>query len=183
VIKPLKQYLSADVIPRKWEIVKGAEFWISISLGLAAGGGGEAALFSNTIFGDLFVAAMSYAAIAMGFCLAGLTLALTLPDREFAKKLATTRHKSSLMSSYSNLLFVFSWTAIVHWVLVVLTISVVAAFGLEGKILEAGSPKFQRVLVGFSVALGAYGLSQFLITLITISQVGSVYIKSLNDGS
>jgi hypothetical protein len=58
--------------------------------------------------GDVTTGLIAYAAIALGFCVAGLTISLTLPDRDFASQLAFCKEKGEPTNAYSDLLFVFS---------------------------------------------------------------------------
>jgi hypothetical protein len=123
---------------------------------------------------------LTYAAIALGFCLAGLTLALTLPDRDFAKRLATSINKRTT-DAYSDLLFVFSWTAIAHWVSVVSALLLILLWQDQPLIPSDVLPS-RRFMVALVTILVAYSFFQFLITLITLSQVGRTYINSLKAG-
>jgi hypothetical protein len=62
---------------------------------------------TSPAIGDLTTGLIAYASIALGFCVAGLTISLTLPDRDFASPLATLKRPGQSTNSYSDLLFCF----------------------------------------------------------------------------
>jgi hypothetical protein len=131
--------------------------------------------------GDLTTGLIAYASIALGFCVAGLTISLTLPDRDFASHLATFKLPGQTTNSYSNLLFVFSWTAIAHWGAILVLFVVILLSESGSPLLPIGHTKCRTVVVSAIAGLCTYCLCQFLITLITLSQVGAVYIKHLAE--
>jgi hypothetical protein len=114
----------------------------------------------------------------LGFCVAGLTISLTFPEPAFTKKLATV---SGTTSPYSDLLFVFSWTAIAHWCAVTTMFLVMLLVDGSSPLLPQGCSRTRLWGVSLIAGLCAYCLCQFLITLVTLSQVGSVYIKHLRE--
>jgi len=172
----LTWYLRREVVSRKGSILSGGGFWLAILVGALLGRWGSAIIPGTTTVGSLAVALLTYAAIALGFSLAGLTLTLTLPNADFVELLCGTKPPKRLHDSYSDLLFVFSWTAITHWFLVVVSIILVLLVNPSQVAFESGH---HRIKAGLVSGLAAYCLFQFLITLITLSQVGSVYIAHL----
>jgi hypothetical protein len=73
---------------RRVEILRGSGFWLSAVAGVVVGL--LAPHFaSDTKLGDALTIVLAYAAIAFGFSVAGLTVALTLPDEDFVHDLAT----------------------------------------------------------------------------------------------
>lgn len=128
---------------------------------------------------DIAIGFLGYAAIALGFCVGGMTIALTFPDREFMVKLATFKVKQREDDALSSLLFIFSWTAVVHWVALVVILAAVLLKGhKEGDVLASASLR-GRIEIGIIVALCCYALMQFVITVLTLWQVGCVYIDKL----
>jgi hypothetical protein len=81
---------------------------------------------------------IAYASIALGFCVAGLTISLTLPDRDFASHLATLKCPGQSTNSYSDLLFVFSWTAIAHWGVILMLFVVILLTESGSALLPIG---------------------------------------------
>ncbi len=174
------QYLRDEARPRLASILSGSELWLAVGVGIVVG------FFSNGVISGvkpiepIANALLTYAAIAFGFCLAGLTLALTLPDASFAKKLACSKSRSRKTDAYSDLLFVFSWTAICHWLLILSLLLVSALSGPNEMLIPPDAGRAHRVYVALIAAVSMYGVLQFLITLITLSQVGRAYIESLS---
>jgi hypothetical protein len=178
MIKSLLLYLREETFPRTAEIFKGSELWIAIAVGVVSGRWGYLVIPETTEVSDVGLALLTYAAIALGFCLAGLTLVLTLPHQEFITRLANSRPKKSKHDSYSNLLFVFTWTSIVHWILIIVCVVVLVLAGSNQPILPIGSLR-HWIMTGVMAGLATYCLLQFLITLFTLSQVGRLHIVSL----
>jgi len=180
MIRSLWRYGKAEAYPRTRSILSGSEFWISLGIGFCLGKWGELVLPKTTKVGEVCVSLLTYAAIALGFCLAGLTLVLTFPHERLMTRLATTKPPKAKDDAYSALLFVFTWTSLAHWILIVLSILVLLFVGSDRELVLAGSI-FNRVLAGIVSALTAYCLCQFLITLFTLSQVGTLHIKALQE--
>ena len=129
--------------------------------------------------GDLTTGLIAYASIALGFCVAGLTISLTLPDRDFATKLACLKGKDEPTNTYSDLLFVFSWTAIAHWCALIVLFTLTLFAESTSPLLPSGHSRLRGWIVSLIACICTYCLCQFLITLITLSQVGNIYIRHL----
>lgn len=172
------RYGRDEAWPRVTAIIKGAELWLAVAAGVGMALRGHVFL-SRTRTSDLSSVVLSYAAIALGFCLAGMTLVLTFPSREFGEKLANSKLKRNGTTAYSDLLFVFSWTAVVHWLLLVVFVVATLLQGGDAVVLPEAPTNFRRVIVGISTFLGVYAVESFLIILLTLSQVGRVYLKEL----
>ncbi len=174
-------YLRDEVFPRLNSILRGSELWIAIALAATIGLTGDRWLLGTIKILDAAIVLLTYCAIALGFCVAGLTIALTLPDREFAKKLANLHPRGDSCDSYSDLLFVFSWTAVCHWCAILAVVIGLLVGGASEPILTLGAPTTRRIMVAVISGMGIYSFAQFLITLITLSQVGRTYIRILKD--
>lgn len=177
MIRAVRRYLQDEAKPRIWSIVKGTELWIGVAVGALAAWQGQYTALRNMTVGELSVIYLTYASIALGFSLAGFTLVLTLPNREFVKRLSADRRTVNT-NSYTDLLFIFSWTAIMHWCSIVGWLVLLATVGARGRILPQCAPLWQRVIAGSVIAVAVYAFGQFLITIITLSQAGRVYGRS-----
>jgi hypothetical protein len=190
LIRTIDSYLRDQVYPRRTELIRDGQLWIAVILG------GSVAVFAsdwgiaNSTVGDILTVVLAYAAVAFGFCLAGLTVALTLPDEKFVYRLATMEpsehqmaNKRRVANAYSDLLFVFSWTAIAHWLVICFGVFILVACGSEHKLVAGSYGPNERLLLGILSFLVVYALSQFLITLITLSQVGNRYVGELKSRS
>ena len=179
MIRDLRSYLSDEAKPRIRKIIGGSELWIALACGILIGGWGDRFVGTDLKVGDIVSSLLAYSAIALGFCLSGLIIALTLPDREFAKLLATHRASASSPNSYSNLMFVFSWTAIAHWVEVLGVLALLVFRGTEAQVFPLLSNWHHRLVIGAVGFVASYALFQFLIAVITLSMVGRLYIDRL----
>ncbi len=180
MLKPLGQYIRDEAAPRWRNIFLTWESAITVSVIIVFW------IFGNSMFckfpkvSDIVTGGIAYAAIALGFCIAGLTISLTLPEPHFIHKLAAS---GKMTNAYSDLLFVFSWTAILHWCAVVVMFLIALLSDGSTSLLPPGSSVMRTCIVSFTAGLFAYCLCQFLITIITSSQVGRVYIKFLADNT
>jgi hypothetical protein len=176
MIRDIHWYSWQVVRPRTKSILYSSELWLAIIIGILAGWFGGKWIPTTTTTATVSMAFLTYASIALGFSLAGLTLTLTLPNDGFVELLATTIPKNRKEDSYSGLLFIFSWTAIIHWLLVVVTVVLVLFVKPDQPAFEINRHQIRSGLVaGFS----AYCLFQFLLTLFTLAQVGMVYIAHI----
>jgi hypothetical protein len=178
MLKAVKQYLRDEALPRWSKVVFTWECLVTgIVIGVFAKYGGLLfALYPRV--SDITTGLIAYASIALGFCIAGLTISLTFPDAKFTTHMSELSGKTS---PYSDLLFVFSWTAIAHWCAVVAMFVVILLADGSQSLLPPGHSAFRIWTVSLLAGLCAYCLCQFLITLITLSQVGSAYIKFLRS--
>ena len=133
MLKAVYHYLANEVRPRWKSIVFSWETVISVAVGVWVFrcGGNIFRSFPRVI--NIATGLIAYAAIALGFCIAGLTISLTFPDSQFTQLLASP-HKNGKGNHYSDLIFVFSWTAFVHW------LALVALFGVVLLIDELYAP-------------------------------------------
>jgi hypothetical protein len=180
MLQPLKQYLVDEGAPRWRNIILTPEALLSVVVGAVFIRYGDSLFDKSPKIGDLTTGLIAYASIALGFCVAGLTISLTLPDRDFATTLAI-KQPGEPTNSYSDLLFVFSWTAVSHWFAVLVLFAVILLTESSSSLLPAGHTRMRSWIVAFIAGLCTYCLCQFLITLITLSQFGAVYIKHLTD--
>jgi hypothetical protein len=128
-------------------------------------------------------AVLSYASIAFGFCLTGMALSLTIPDRAFAVKMATTipgKNKNA-PSAYSDLIFIFSWAALAHLVAIALCLVPLFLVSTDASFKDLFPDPITKGMLCFGVGWLAYCVCRFAITILTLSQVGSVYLNLLTN--
>lgn len=181
MIKPLYQYVRDEGVPRWRSIIVSPETGFSILVCALFFRWGWQWFASSPKVGDVTTGLIAYAAIALGFCVAGLTISLTLPDHDFASQLASRQDEGEPTNAYSDLLFVFSWTAIVHWFALVSLFCVLLFVESSSSLIPAGSSIARIGAISLVSSICVYCLCQFLITLITLSQVGRIYIQHLID--
>lgn len=179
MVKPLFQYFRDEGLPRLRQIVVSPESLIAVLVAGSFLKWGDRFFSQSPKIGDLATGLIAYAAIALGFCVAGLTISLTLPDQDFAAKLACLKDDGESTNAYSDLLFVFSWTAIAHWVALIVLFGLTLFAESASPLLPVGHSHLRSWIVCLIACICTYCLIQFLITLITLSQVGNIYIKHL----
>jgi hypothetical protein len=113
-----------------------------------------------------------------------------LPDDKFVYHLATADPKNERLrnhprkpNAYSDLLFVYSWTALLHWLVIVFSFAMVFGLGFDHRLGGDHISALTRATDGLLVFLIAYASVQFVITLVTLSQVGRRYVRHLKQRS
>jgi hypothetical protein len=182
MIKPLWSYGAKEVKPRLRRIVFQPQVALAIALGGTCFFFGSQIPTAELKPSDVVSMVLTYAAIAFGFCITGMALVLTLPNDRFLKALQDHKVDRNSGSSYLDLLFVFSWTAVCHWLLVVVGILAILVRGTAPVLLNRFDGYGWRFLISFLCGLCAYSLIQFLLTVITLSQVGRLYSEELRKG-
>jgi hypothetical protein len=183
MIKSILHYIKNETHPRICCIILGSEFLISALLCLLMGYFGPKLGLDKVKISSLSGAFLNYSAIAFGFAVTGMTLAISIPSKELAVKMAKTKVSKNHHSTYSDLIFVFSWTAVVHLISILACLSFIMLTTDTQMILSSPPQRIERALLAASSFLMLYGLANFLITIITISQVGAVYINDLSKDS
>ncbi len=110
-----------------------------------------------------------YAALGFGTCLTTMGLAARWATEDFSEFLRAQRGQPSRVANYNILLFKLSWTAIVHWVLLIAGILVGVVASPDWKLWgsDPGSPA--RVSGAVLVFLFAYGLMLLLSSVLVLS--------------
>jgi hypothetical protein len=180
MIKPLLSYCCASIRPRIWRILLQPQVALAMGIGILIFNLGPGLPMARVKVGDISIMVLTYAAIAFGFCIAGMALVLTLPSTEFLKSLQKHKLDGSTQSSYLDLLFVFSWTAVCHWLLVVFGITAILMRGDVPTLFSYSDPACWKVFVSTLFGLCSYTLIQFLMTVITLTQVGDLYSRELS---
>ena len=178
MLKAVSQYVRDEALPRWSHIVFNWECAVTVIVIGVFFKYGDLLFAAYPKVSDITTGLIAYASIALGFCIAGLTISLTFPDAAFTARLSELSGKTS---SYSDLLFVFSWTAVAHWCAVVAMFVVILVADGSQTLLPIGHSGWRLWAVSLIAGLCVYCLCQFLITLITLSQVGSAYIKFLRS--
>lgn len=176
-MRALRRYVRLQVWPRRWRILGQPQSILAVLVAAAIALFGHRLAFHHLATDDLITAVFAYAALALGACLTGLTVALTLPDRSFAIFLAAAeRDDKPSITAYGDLIFVFSWTAIAHWLVIVLALVMLATVGGHDVPTFAGTWSASAALAVVMIGALVYAMAQFLVTIITLSEVAGVYI-------
>jgi hypothetical protein len=177
MIGPIWQYSRDEIVPRWGRIMLQPQMaFVALEAYLVHRYAAWSPLASIRI-GEFTAMLLTYSAIAFGFCIAGLALVLTLPSPSFVSMLMKHKLSGQRQNSYSDLLFVFSWTAIVHWIAVVLSLVAPCIRRSVMSLLSEWDGQGWLWYVGALIAVSTYALIQFLLTVITLSQVGRLYVR------
>jgi hypothetical protein len=181
IISVFLGFFRRELRPRMREILFTQDFVLAGLLAVSLSIWGPDHLNNAAKISDLASIIVSYGAIAIGFCIGGLTIALTLPDREFTQRLAEFSLPSKEGNALSSLLFVFSWTAVVHWFAVAVMLMVLLLDGKNDQSFLHDFGGWHRAIVAIASFTCIYALFQFVITVLTLARVGGVYIEKLRS--
>lgn len=177
MIPPLNQYIKYEIWPRRRRLGRPAHLVILAAAAALFIGLGPRWFQASPRVGDLTLGLISYAAVVLGFCVAALALSLTLPDREFVDFLiACPSYAGDDKSAYSDLLFVFSWTAVAHWAAIVALFAVMLFADSRLPLLPPDHSWWRVAAVTAVAELCIYCLAQFLTMLLALSQIGELYV-------
>jgi len=169
-----------QVCARWRRVFLASDFLAAVAMGILVAFYGHSWMNSAPKVGDLANVLVAYTAIVLGFLVSSLAIAITHPS----DSLVTTLARTSLpgrewTNAYSDLIFVFSWSAFVHWLQITLVFLIMFTVRSDDLLLPIQAPPGRVALVSMLTFLVTYCLLRFLISLVTIVQVGEVYIASL----
>ena len=168
-----------EVWPRRYDILVSTEFLVAIlvvDLYLVAI---NYDVQVSTTTGTALSLIATYAAIAFGFALAGLSLVLGMGNAQFASLLTSHRTPGKVHSPLADLLFIFAWNAIVHWVLVTVSIGMLLLFGEDVAFITWNQGPARLIWTTGLLGLLTYALCDFLNVVISLAECGGVYVKFL----
>jgi Zn-dependent protease len=180
IVRTLAGYVKREVGPRTSELLWSQHTLIAAVTGIAV------ALGASRITGapkvaDIALGFLAYAAIALGFCVAGITISLTLPDLEFLQKLSKCEIEGKEGNALSGLLFVFTWAGTIHWLCLVNMIVVLLLDGGNQNPFTKDATVWRQLWIGATTMLATYALETFLITVLTLGHVGRTFIDDLRS--
>lgn len=138
---------------------------------------------SDTRLGDLFASdvgggVLTYSSLAFGFCLAGLTVALTVPSESFVRFIASDKVAPNA-AALKDLFFVFTWTAFVHWLAIIYAIWLLISG--ETQLFPQGAATATRLAAAAGTGLMVYAVGQFVVVILTLSQLAATYVRHVVD--
>lgn len=190
MIESLLDYWKTQLKPRARTSVLSSEVVIALIAGVAVGVWGARVGLGRARSGDVVVAILAYAAVAFGFCVAALTIALTTPRERMAARLATLSRKHPKVplgvddaekDAYSDLLYVFSSTAVANWLLILGSVALLVALGTDLPFLPRYASTRHHIAAGLFAAVTIYAIEMFLVTVLTLSALGDVHIANLRE--
>jgi hypothetical protein len=171
-----------QVWPRRESLLKDRHFWTSAVAAVILTAISWHLPLRRVPISTIALAALSYSAISFGACVTGTVLALTLPSAPQRRLWATTGGAGSSFTHMSELLFVFTWSAVCQLAVV---IAGACAYVLGGNgIVGPADPSWTDViLVGAFLFVAMYAVLHLFTVVGTLSQLGAVSIANENAGS
>lgn len=115
---------------------------------------------------------MTYAALGFGACVTGAVLAISLPGPERVRAWAQKQDKRGF-STYGDLVFSLTWSAFAQLGVAFVCITSVLAGG-QDSLLPQNPLWSHRVLLGLALAVILYAITQLMVLVQTISQLGNL---------
>jgi hypothetical protein len=175
MIRSLGRFLWIEVAPRWRRILLTGDVFLTAVVGGVLAWAWQNQHDLTPKAAEVVSALLNYGSIAFGFAITGLTMALALGDSDFVRKMTVTHSDGSKHSSYSDLLFVYAWTALAHVLLIAVCLFCMFVYEADELFFAAGLTAVER---GFSIALAClstYCVMHFLIMVLTLSSLGRVY--------
>ena len=122
---------------------------------------------------DLAGVGINYAALSFGACITGAVLAIGLPSESRVRRWASRRDPVTDLSSYSDLVFALTWSAMAQLQLLAVSILSVVV-GQDVDVVPPSPWITHRVLLGVAVFSFLYAVVQLLTLVSTISQLGNL---------
>ena len=158
----------------RWKRVLGTSHpFAALILGL--GGANFPAFQENSARVSEFAGALlTYNTVVIGFCVTAMAICFTFSKR-FSTILSKISDNDTGFSAFEDLIFVFSWTSIVHISSLVLILSIYLSGGsVEIKYYFNGNFTWLK-FIGISVQ--SYAIAQFLVTAIVVHQAAILHSK------
>ncbi len=178
MIRTLNRYLQQESFPRWKRILGSSTPWLSAFCGWASSY--WLIRHPECLSAHSFLnASLTYSSIAFGFCVTGITMCLAISDKQFVRKLVEKQVKGASHNTYSDLIFIFTWTAAAHILLIGFSLFTLFVFKPDERLFSTNYHWAVTGLSGGVVSLLLYSLMQFLTTVLTLSTVAETYIDHL----
>jgi hypothetical protein len=126
--------------------------------------------------GDTITASATYNTVIFGFCAAATALVLAIPNERFLQFIST---RAGSTTPFRDIIFVFSWTGVVHWIAFALSLLCLVFYGNDAIIKITSSTSHEYKLFMIYATAQIYAFLQFLVTMIAVYEVGDLYGKFL----
>jgi hypothetical protein len=165
-----------QVWKRRKSLLRDRAPWIALALALVLTSLSGWLPFGEVPIPELAGAGLSYAALSLGACVAGCTLALGIPGEKRLERWSKIKGEGKPFSSLSDLVFVFAWAAMAQ-VAVILVAFLAFVFGYRSTIHPAGA-EFSHVTALFvALAVCFYALLELTAVIRTLVQVAGAIIR------
>ncbi len=173
MIETVRNFFQNEIKSRWKKIFVTVEFGLFVVSAFASYHFAVVGVFDPEIVAHTFLGAiLTYASIAFGFSITGASVSLALPPR-FVKMLS--ENDDGCTDLFSALIFVFAWAGLLHVILVMVSLVGFFCYKDSTMLFGDGSSKLVIGAASLLLALTVYCVVQFLITIITICEVGRMY--------
>lgn len=174
MIDSLWTYFSEEVVPRYSRIFFTSHPWVSATVSLSVTAG-LAPIAEKTKFFEIASPLLTYDTVVIGFCVTAMAICFSFSKR-FSSVLC--KIKIGKFSAYEDLIFVFSWTSMIHMFSSLIIIVMYAMTG-DFNIYDVvqGGFSFQVFIFVF---VQLYSILQFFVTIVTVHQVAKLYAKQVS---
>ncbi len=128
---------------------------------------------------EVAAAGLSFGSLAFGACVTGAVLSISLAPAERVVAIATRGLPGQPFSHYSDLIFVFTWSAMAQLGVVMASL-IALAIGGGGLVGPAQPYVTHTLLVFLALSVTIYAVAQLFTVVNTISQLGVVIIAEAN---
>lgn len=115
--------------------------------------------------------ALTYDTVVFGVAVAAMALMIAIPSQEFLYFLS----QSGRRGAYRDLAFVISWTGVVHWIALVLTLASIAFLDKDTALVFQDRDLLTSGMLFSLTWAQIYGLCQFLVNLLAIFEISDLY--------
>lgn len=171
MIDSFLSYTRKDIFPRYQRVIFTSHPWIAAVASLLFASG-YVKTSSGLKYYDVINLLVTYDTVVMGFCVTAITICFTFSKR-FSSVLCKSRDSGSGFSAFEDLIFVFSWTAIIHLFSIVISFFAIIFYGNFPMNFPAGVLFELKVFI-FSF-FHIYSFLQFFVAVITVHQVAMIY--------
>lgn len=133
---------------------------------------------SDVTIGNLSAFSFTYNTVIFGFAIAALALAVAIPNDRFLAFLS--QRNSEGQSPYRDLVFIFSWTGVVHSVAFFVALVTLMLYGQDHKLAGQSRGGWGYALLGLYVFLQLYAFFQFIVTIISAFELADLYAQFLS---
>lgn len=167
------RYWRGQVWPRRGEYFTRRRLGLPLMVGLGLGFLVPLVGTVDVPIKDLAGVGINYAALSFGACITGAVLAIGLPSESRVRRWAARRDPITDLSSYSDLVFALTWSAMAQLQLLAVSILSVVV-GQDVDVVPPSAWVTHRTLLGLAIFSFLYAVIQLLTLVSTISQLGNL---------
>ncbi len=167
-------FWSCQVWQRSRKLISWRGGIVAVGVGVVAALLIPRAANEQPLVSDLAATALTFASISFGACLTGAVLALTVPSKDQRDYWSRSGLPGSRFSHFSDLIFVFTWSAMSQLAVVGASVGLYLAEASPTTVSTQHAGIALRVVLAILGAVGVNAVLQLTTVVKTISQLGVV---------